>query len=650
MITLTHQKQGGATRVFRFQGSDAIGIGRAAGNALQIQDARVSSLHGQVIRRGQGWCYSDLRSTNGSLILRGETRTVVDGEETVEAALADGDLLLLGDVDDPVVLQIAIGPAAEERLAGEGTIVARRAMDRAVDLSGLLFGSPEVADDPLLALLARIGGETEVSAVFESVARFLLDRLASANTVVLAFSDEREPGLIVGRDGDSAREVDADPPPYPRGIVQKVLADSEAVLITDEAAALDADRSLARFGASAALAVPLGSRRPSATPDGVLVVTGGAPGFRPHDLDLAVALAYQVGSCFATAGLIKRLRGVERRLRDENRYLRKQIERDGTFSDIIGASAAIQDVFEKMRLVMDTTATVLITGETGTGKELVARALHTKSRRRNRLFAAVNCAALSENLLESELFGHVKGAFTGAHENKHGLFKVADGGTLFLDEIGELSGRLQAKLLRVLQEGEVQPVGSTRPIQIDVRIVCATHKDLRKLAREGGFREDLFYRINVFPIHLPALRERGDDVLALAQFFLDRYAKQFRKDIPGLTESARGRLRSHPFPGNIRELENEMQRSVLLTPNGSPIDAQVMSDELRGAAVPSASTARLELTRTGSLKETMERLEREVLRVALEEQGWNRSATARELSISRQALMVKLSKYRLAPE
>jgi len=649
VITLKLTLRDQPAQVYRFTSLGEVSIGRAVGNELQIRDGRVSGRHGKIVGTADGWRYCDLKSTNGSLVVHGEGRIIVDGEQTVDAPLHDGDLLLLGDVEDPVVLTVAITAAstADSAIVSEGTVVARRAIEDGAAVSLRFFGLGDSGGRPgaLLSLLHTLGGETDSTVAFDHVGGFLMDQLPAAKSVALVTSDA---ALIMTRERRAPVEVDTDPPPYPRGLVAEARERGEAILST-EAPELDTEASLARFGAAAAMVVPLGAGGQKSL--GALVVNGGSGGFSPADLDLALALGYQVRSCFDTARLVRRLRAVERRLRDENRYLKAQVEQDADFSDIIGDSPAIRDVFDKMRLVLDADVTVLITGETGTGKELVARALHKQSARRSsRLFAAVNCAALSENLLESELFGHVKGAFTGAHENKKGLFQVADGGTLFLDEIGELSMKLQAKLLRVLQEGEVTPVGSTRPLKVDVRIVTATHRDLREMASESRFREDLFYRINVFPIHLPPLRDRGDDVPALAEFFLGRYAKQFRKNVTTLTEAAAERLKAHSFPGNIRELENEMQRAVLLTPDGQSVDVHVLGDDLRGHTSAAAKTTGRTITRTGTLKETMERLEREVLRQALEEQGWNRSATARELEISRQALMVKLSKYNLVPD
>ena len=644
-LTLTLQTPGESPVKFEFKGPEPVGVGRRPGNTLCIPDGRVSGLHGELRPRRGEWYYRDLQSTNGSMVLRGEKRIVVDGKNTTETVLHKGDVLLLGDVDDPIVLAVAIAARRDAGLVAEGTVVARRAFDNASDLSLDIFGAPGAADADLMQLLRRVGGEIDAKVVFEHVARFAFERLPCAVAAVLCPAIDADPVWLMERGATLAGEVNDEPPPYPRELVGEAFERREALLSSD-LSGLATEHSLARVGASVCACVPLltGEARPSA----VLAVSGAGDMGAP-ELDLLVALSWQVSNAFATARLVKRLRAVERRLRDENRYLRAQVATDETFGDIIGSSAPIRAVFEKMKLVMDTDATVLITGETGTGKELVARALHHKSRRRDRLFAPVNCAALSENLLESELFGHVKGAFTGAHDNKKGLFQVADGGTLFLDEIGELSLKLQVKLLRVLQEGEVLPVGSSRPVRVDVRIVCATHRDLKTMAREGDFREDLYYRVNVFPIHLPPLRDRGDDIIALGQFFLDRYARKFNKRVGAMSQAAAELLKKHTWPGNIRELENEMQRGVLLTQNGASIEPRVLSDDVCGTGAPTAAKSD-GFRRQGSLKSTMEGLEREVLRAALEEFGWNRSQTARELKLSRQALMAKLAKYQLVPD
>ena len=234
------------------------------------------------------------------------------------------------------------------------------------------------------------------------------------------------------------------------------------------------------------------------------------------------------------------------------------------FSNIIGNSAPMRQVFELIETIAGTGSTVLITGESGTGKELVARAIHVRSPRSERPFVAVNCGALTETLLDSELFGHMRGAFTGADGNKKGLIEVADKGTIFLDEIGEMSPMLQVKLLRVLQERKFRRVGGTEEVDADIRIIAATNRDLAKMVAEGQFREDLFYRINVIPVRLPPLRERLDDVPMLAEHFVGKFAAQMSKPITGISGAAMVQLSAHSWPGNVRELENAMERAVAL--------------------------------------------------------------------------------------
>jgi Nif-specific regulatory protein len=238
--------------------------------------------------------------------------------------------------------------------------------------------------------------------------------------------------------------------------------------------------------------------------------------------------------------------------------------------EIVGTSPAMQDVYRLVRLAAPRLATVLLIGETGTGKEVIAKAVHKLSRRSDGPFIRVNCGALHENLLESELFGHVKGAFTGAVENKTGRFEAAHGGTIFLDEINSTSPKLQVKLLRVLQEREFERVGESRTIRVDVRLIAATNASLEELVEAGDFREDLYYRLNVVPIGLPPLRERRDDIPQLAQFFLKRYGEQHKCVVPELTAPLVEALKAHPWPGNVRELENTLERLVVLSEGGSP--------------------------------------------------------------------------------
>jgi two-component system response regulator HydG len=254
----------------------------------------------------------------------------------------------------------------------------------------------------------------------------------------------------------------------------------------------------------------------------------------------------------------------DRRLREENRRLRAEVAQRFSFDNILGRSKAMQSVFEQIKMVAGSDASVLIVGESGTGKELVARAIHHNSPRKNGPFVAVNCAAIPEALLESELFGHEKGAFTGADRKRHGLFVEASGGTLLLDEIGDLSPGLQAKLLRALQDKAVRPVGASQEIHVDLRLISATHRDLLALIAEGKFREDLYYRLAVLPLRLPSLRERGEDILLLAEHFLRRAAESLGKPLEGFDDDARAWLLQHRWPGNVRELENVVERAATL--------------------------------------------------------------------------------------
>jgi len=312
----------------------------------------------------------------------------------------------------------------------------------------------------------------------------------------------------------------------------------------------------------------------------------------------------------------------DRRLREENRRLRAEVERRFSFDNLIGRSGAMQAVFEKIRAVADTDATVLLLGESGTGKELVARAIHHNSARRGRPFVPVNCAAIPETLLESELFGHEKGAFTGAVRKRAGLFADAHGGTLFLDEVGDIPLPIQAKLLRALQDKTIRPVGGSQEIQLDVRLVSATHRDLLALVGEGRFRDDLYYRLAVIPIRLPSLRERPDDLLLLASHFLARASAGLGKRLDGFDEDATAWLLAHRWPGNVRELENVVERAVTLA---------------RGPRVTRADLG-IEFAPEGaaglSLRPTLAELEEQYIRRVLEETNGDKAAAAKILGIS----------------
>lgn len=328
-------------------------------------------------------------------------------------------------------------------------------------------------------------------------------------------------------------------------------------------------------------------------------------------------------------------------LEKENLFLKEQLGRRFDFANIIGRSRTVQQLLETVALVAPTEATVLIQGESGTGKELIANAIHQNSPRREHPMIKVNCAALPENLLESELFGHERGAFTGATASRKGRFQLAHRGTLFLDEIGEIPLVLQPKLLRVLQERTFEPVGGAKSIQVDTRIVTASNTDLQAAVKEGRFRQDLFYRINVVGITAPPLRERPDDIPLLADHFLKHYAGKNRRAIKGFTPKAMELLMRHPWPGNVRQLENLVERSVILA-RGHSITVKELPKDFREAAASAVLAASsMPQAKDRSLKS----LEKETILRTLADTEGNRSRSARILGISRRTLQLKLKAY-----
>jgi two-component system nitrogen regulation response regulator NtrX len=322
------------------------------------------------------------------------------------------------------------------------------------------------------------------------------------------------------------------------------------------------------------------------------------------------------------------------RLQRENQRLRAEAVRA---HEILGDSSLIQKLKEQIRVAAPTNGWVLITGENGTGKELVAKQVHVQSRRADQPFVEVNCAAIPEELIESELFGHEKGAFTGAIAQKRGKFELADKGTIFLDEIADMSLRTQAKILRILQEHKFERVGGTETIEVDVRVIAATNKSLEKAIQEGTFREDLFYRLNVIPFHVPPLRERREDVPVLARAFVEEFCAESGMGVKTIAPRAMQALQGHPWPGNVRELRNLTERLVLLTP-GPRIRPEDLPEEIRsGVRAPDLEAATLEDARRA--------FERDFLRERLREHGWNISRTAEAIGLARESLSRKMRQF-----
>ena len=337
----------------------------------------------------------------------------------------------------------------------------------------------------------------------------------------------------------------------------------------------------------------------------------------------------------------------QRRLRSENAYLRSQLEDRYRFEGLVGRSRQMRELFELLETVAASTSTVLVSGETGTGKELAARAIHHNSRRRTHRFVALNCSAVPETLLEAELFGHVRGAFTGAVANRAGRFEIADRGTLFLDEVGTMSVALQAKLLRVLQERELERIGDTRTIKIDVRVIAATNADLPQLVQDGLFREDLYYRLNVIPIDLPPLRERREDIPLLVRHFVNRLSQQQTpaREVT-VTQEAMRRMMAYGWPGNVRQLENAIERALALGGERTQIDVGDLPPELQNSAAPEQPVAVILPDGGVDLPAYIANVERGLISQALNETDGNKQRAAQLLGLKRTTLVEKVRRLR----
>lgn len=416
------------------------------------------------------------------------------------------------------------------------------------------------------------------------------------------------------------------------------LLKNEKPLLVNDILIDDRFKGLGLLGypVKAVLAVPIKARGEIL---GVLILhsKGVEKNFVENDLRLLNIIASQSAPVLQNASLLLKLK-------EENLHLKKEVARKYSFEEIVGRSETMEKVFKLLEKIIPTDVRVLINGESGTGKELIARAIHYNGSRKDKRFVAIDCGALPENLLESELFGHVKGSFTGATDNKKGLFQIADGGTLFLDEIDNTSPALQAKLLRAIQEGEIRQVGGTNLIKIDARIICAASQDLAEAVEEGRFRQDLFFRLKVITVKLPPLRERRQDIPILANHFLTVYAKSLRKAVQGFTKEASDYLNSYLWPGNVRELEHAVERCVVLAEqDNKTIDIELLPEEITSSPVKPG----MALENQPDLSGAVENLERKMLATALKNFKGNRTKAAESLGLSRRGLLNKIERYQL---
>ena len=658
-----------------------LSIGRAPQNQLVLADDHLSSEHGQIFREGTRLLFRDFKSTNGSRVLRKNGALVaVDASCGYEVELHEGDQLLLGDPQSPVAVLLrgessatTVAAAPSPGDSGEtevGRVLARRALTEAEAVAGKVERDPQVAA-MLLSTTKKLGRRgLDLQAVFEGLTEAVFELLPLATHIAVELDDgpdgrmatvytgarrseakaeatkaDAKPDAKADTKSDAKSDAKGDAKATPlrasRAVVRRVLQERAAVLIANAAQDLAGVASIMGARIQSILGVPLWEGEDIR---GVIQVDNRASSamFKERDLEVLLVLAGLGTLAIENARLHQRLRMAEEQARGEARFLKNSEEKRRAPSPI-GQSPAMREVLRQVEKVQATRATVCIEGETGTGKELVASLIHYQSPRRDKLFVAQNCAAVPENLLESELFGHKKGAFTGADSDKKGLFEVADGGSLFLDEIAETSLGLQAKLLRVLQESEIRPVGATQPRKVDVRIICATNRSLEKEVAEGRFRQDLYYRLKVFPLRLPPLRERRDDVPLLAEHFLKKYAQEIKKPISGFTPDTLSQLASYNWPGNVRELENEVQRLCIQVEPDHFITPDLLAPHMRQAEGVVDRIA----PKKGPLKDMLEEVERFLILQCLKEHDGNKTRAAEALGITREGLHKKLARFGL---
>jgi transcriptional regulator with GAF, ATPase, and Fis domain len=615
----------GASSVIRLPGETAL-VGRGSDCDVRLEDPLASRNHCRFERLGREVFVVDLGSANG---------TWVDGVKIDRRSVGPHHAVRIGGT----VLRL-VGSFAERLAAAESTQTQQVSRER-----------------EMLDIVLSVARALEQEERAERVAALLIDAAVSLTRAERGFVFLLEDGrtsLALGR--NFAREVVAAPETkISRTLLQKALLAPRPTLLQD--AASDGEfagvASISDLGLRSLLAVPL---RGAGRVLGLLLVdhrlASGA--FREDDVALLAGIAAHAGIHLASAQDRRESHTLRRRLNALQRELGRRVqERDESspveraastgLRGLVGASPAMQKLAAEMERILRTEVPVLIHGESGTGKELVARALHEHGLRANRAFVVENCGALPDTLLESELFGHVKGAFTGASRDRIGRFEEADGGTLFLDEVGETSEAMQARLLRVIQEGEIRRVGSNEILKVDVRIIAATNVDLMERVRANRFREDLYYRLKVVGLEMPPLRERHGDVRLLAEHFLDLEAAATGRLARVLTPETLSLLETYPWPGNVRELLNEMRRLSLM--GEGPVRVDDLSAEVRAGA--GAAAAPPAPGRAGSLPERLAAMEVAALKEALLAEPQNRSRAAQRLGITRFALQRKLEKYGL---
>jgi Nif-specific regulatory protein len=656
------------TDVFRLIPGQPVTIGRAPTNPIVLKDERCSRCHAEVFLQEGQWTLRDLESRNGTAL----NEQLVRGETPLHA----GDIVRIGRS------QLAFVHDLSKAFNDSGTLVAPRP-DELLEMTHFSDADSESVLDPHEpTTITHRRGQTKFLApaeeeAFDSAGQSHIGR-ASTKLCRLAFELAKAPdprglaqmaltGLFEGTQADTGavllgpRAANAKPlsegalealaarsqseEPYHRVspfLAATVLREGEAVLARNVMgdSQLSGRDSKGEIHATSVICAPI---RRGQQIYGLLHLysTDAARVLDPDDLEFTLAVAETLGVALENLSRREELAVNLSSVRDENLQLRQKL---GVFSEIVGRSPVVQRIQQQVARAAPSRATVLIRGESGVGKELVARAVHYSSPRAKGVFVCLNCAALTETLLESELFGHERGAFTGATERKIGKFEAAHGGTLMLDEIGEMSPTIQAKFLRVLEGHPFERVGGSQPVKADVRVIAATNRDLEKEVAESRFRRDLYFRLNVLEIVVPPLRKRPVDVPELARFFLERYNAETGRKISGFTDRAMEQMMRYRWPGNVRELKNVIERAILLT-QADEIDLE----DLMLSRLPTAGDTNEMPSGGGSdyTQMTLEEMERRHILATLRATAWNKSQTAMILGIERSTLDRKIRRYDL---
>jgi len=581
------------------------GIGRANDNDLSITDPGIEPYHAQILRDGKNWVLTSLEP---------EAVLLVNGRDRRNYGLKDGDLLMMGGTE----------LSFSTTVPGELKASPRKA-------AGKAGGEDDI--DPRLKKITTFAEQLLLGMEVPEIFKTLLD-------AVIALCGASK-GFLIHIDGDTmhipaARNIDrvdvgTDRSQVSDSVIARVLKERRPVIIADALndTVLGQSKSVLDLQLSSVMCVPLMARNNLI---GVLYLGNeGLEGLFTHeDLELLKIFAAQAGLILHNALLLDELR-------IENADLAREVQAGtGLGGAMLGNHPAMVEVFRTIEKVAPTDLSVLVTGETGTGKELVARETHQRSNRREGPFVSINCGAIPENLLESELFGHKKGAFTGAVADKQGKFEDANGGTLFLDEIAEMPMNLQVKLLRVLQEREIERVGEGKARPVDIRVVSATNKELSEEISAGRFREDLYYRLNELVVELPPLRDRGDDIILIAKHLLKRFARLYSSKATGYSQEAIEALRTYVWPGNVRQLENRIKKALVLTESAFLTPADLGFEGEVAAPGP----------RWLPLAEARENFQQRYIKDCLEAHTWNKAATARTLDVDPRTIFRYIEKLK----